>query len=781
MADFLPPVVLQFTGNVAEMVAAIDEAASALGRLGAVARDVADEVDAAMAVMEAAAVEAGAAMEEMAAATEEAMAAVGDATTAAADGMSALSGAGDAGAVALDDLAASMDALTAATDAAAAATDANTAALDANTAAARANTGSTRAAAAQVRDSGGAYDTVKGAIDGVVGKLQEVAKWGALAAAGIGVAAVDMASKFDQEMELVHTQAGASQAEVDQLKQKVLALAPTVGMGPEALAEGLYHVESAGFRSAEAMDILQSAAKLTAIGLGDMETTSQALIGVMAAGLPDVKNAADAAAYLNTTVGIGDMRMSKLAASIATGVLPSFKSAGLGMKDYSAALATLTDNVTPADEAATRLRMTISLMAAPSKKAASALESIGMTQSQLAMDLRQPDGLLVAVEDLKKHLGSLNTDAEKTAANKALSDAFGGGKTSGAILTLIGETDRLKSKYDALGTAASRAAAAQDAWRSQQQQFAQQIKDIRAQLEVWGIELGNKLIPLIEKFASGLKNKFTEIFNALKSSHVFDDLAQIWDKLSGPAAEKLKKSFDDVVKAITGHKAEIREVADALATGFMIVARDVLPRVISGIGVLIRIAATAVDAFNLMSRDVVGALSAILHAAVDAFGWVPGLGDKLRHASAQVDAFKDQMNHTLDQIHHDIPINLDITTSFSTKAAAQIVGPTGIPTHRAIPNMDVGGWVPGGPGEPVPIIAHGGEYVLSRDMLAAMRANSGYSSPPVGGPTVPMGRGTPDQPIVVQANLYLDGKLLHQALVGVSQRYKARTGTTGLT
>jgi hypothetical protein len=59
--------------------------------------------------------------------------------------------------------------------------------------------------------------------------------------------------------------------------------------------------------------------------MGDMETTTQALIGVMASGIGGVKDAADAAAYLNQIVGIGDMRMDKLAASIATGILPSFR------------------------------------------------------------------------------------------------------------------------------------------------------------------------------------------------------------------------------------------------------------------------------------------------------------------------------------------------------------------------------------------------------------------------------------------------------------------------
>jgi TP901 family phage tail tape measure protein len=322
-----------------------------------------------------------------------------------------------------------------------------------------------------------------------------------IAIAGVGFESVKLASSFDQTMELIHTQAGASQTEVEGLKASVLALAPAVGIGPEKLAEGLYHIESTGYRGKQAMDILAASAHDAALGLTDMDTMSNALAGTLSVGMKDITSAADAANFLNVTVGIGDMRMEKLAAAIGTGVLPMFKSAGLGMIDFSAALATLTDNAVPADEAATRLKMTISLMAAPHGPAVAALKELGLSQFALAMDLRKPNGLLVATEDLKAHLGALDTDAEKVAANQSLSRIFGGGKTASAMMTLIEETDRLKSKYDAVGTSASRAAQADEAWAQQQKQFSQQWHEFVAQIQVVGIKIGNWLIPMLQTAA----------------------------------------------------------------------------------------------------------------------------------------------------------------------------------------------------------------------------------------------------------------------------------------
>jgi len=327
----------------------------------------------------------------------------------------------------------------------------------------------------------------------------------AVGIAGVGYESIKMGMAFSQQMELIHTQAGASQAEVDKLKGSVLALAPAVGIGPEELATGLYHIESTGLRGAAAMDVLTQSAKLAKIGMASLDDVTYAMSGVMAIGMSDIHSAADAISFLNATVGMGDMRMSQLTAAIGTGILPAFKTAGLAMVDFSASLATLTDNSVPADEAATRLRMTVALMSAPTLAASDALATIGMTSTQMADDMRKPNGLLVAVEDLKHHLESAGMTAVQQ--NQVIEHAFGGGRTSGAIMTLLEESDKLKSKYDQLGTAAGRAAATDEAWARQQKEFSQQWSEFVATLQATGVKIGTWLIPkLQETFAWINKN-----------------------------------------------------------------------------------------------------------------------------------------------------------------------------------------------------------------------------------------------------------------------------------
>jgi phage-related protein len=95
--------------------------------------------------------------------------------------------------------------------------------------------------------------------------------------------------------------------------------------------------------------------------------------------------------------------------------------------------------------------------------------------------------------------------------------------------------------------------------------------------------------------------------------------------------------------------------------------------------------------------------------------------------------------------------------------------------------FDSGGWVPGSAGQAQLAIVHGGEYVLSRDMIAAGRSGpGGPMGGPVAGPTT-MGTASTSgnvETLVVQLNV--DGQQLHQVMIKPAQIYKKRNGTTGL-
>jgi TP901 family phage tail tape measure protein len=319
---------------------------------------------------------------------------------------------------------------------------------------------------------------------------------GAMMATGVAIAGVSiysskLASDFQQAMNLIQTNAGASTKEVQQMSKAVLEMAGTVGTAPEVLAQGLYHIESAGFRGAQALHLLRAAAEGAKVGNANLEDTTQALISLTASRIKGVKDETDAMGILNAIVGSGDMRMEALAQAMSTGIAPAAAAFGLSIQDVGAGLATLTDNAVPPIDAATRLRMTFSMMGAPSHLAAKSLGGIGLASTQLADDMRN-GGLLKALQDLQKHLKDSGESASQQQVT--LARAFGGGQESATILTLIQQMDRLKSKYTDIAEGAGKFGSAWDKTSANANMASQKLW---ASVQVLGIEFGNKLLPAI--------------------------------------------------------------------------------------------------------------------------------------------------------------------------------------------------------------------------------------------------------------------------------------------
>ena len=319
-----------------------------------------------------------------------------------------------------------------------------------------------------------------------------------LAAAGIaggvaviGASAVKSASAFQASMTLIQTQAGASASEVRDMSAAVLALAPAVGVGPEQLSAGLYHIESAGMRGAKALDLLKIAAEGAKVGNADLESVTNALIASVQSGVGGVTTMSGAMGTLNAIVGSGNMRMQDLADAMGTGVLSTAKVYGVTIQSVGAALASMTDQGIPAIDAATRLNSAMRLMAAPTAAAQKDLASIGLSSTKLASDMRSPGGMLAAITDLKKHLEGAGLSATAQAA--LIANAFGG-KQSGAILTLIGNVGLLGQKT---ADVAKGAGAFGAAWAATEQTTAEQGAQVDASMKSIEDSIGTGLLPAV--------------------------------------------------------------------------------------------------------------------------------------------------------------------------------------------------------------------------------------------------------------------------------------------
>lgn len=329
----------------------------------------------------------------------------------------------------------------------------------------------------------------------------------------IGIAGVSakLATDFNSSMTRIQTQAGASAKDVKTLSAQVLNLSKTAQQGPVDLANALYHLKSVGMANVPAMKALGVASKLAAVGGADLEDTTNALAGAWRTGIQGAKSFRNAAAEVNAIIGSGNMTMEQFTEGISTGVLPAAKTFGLTLKDVGAAMALFTDEGVPANAAMTRFRMSVSLLGAPTAAAAKQLATIGLSSTQLAKDMRsRPNGLLVAMTDLKSHLDGLS----KVDQAQLLSRAFGGGRSSATIMSMINNLDVLAQKYQQNTRLFNTFGASV---RAQAATPAAQFHKAIAGLETAGVQLGNAVLPDIVKLVHGITDLATW-FNNLNPS-----------------------------------------------------------------------------------------------------------------------------------------------------------------------------------------------------------------------------------------------------------------------
>ncbi|MFD7793642.1 phage tail tape measure protein [Streptomyces sp. NPDC059759] len=329
-----------------------------------------------------------------------------------------------------------------------------------------------------------------------LGKTAVVA--GAALAGGLAVGLAEGAkdaARFQAEMTRISTQAGGTAKDVKVLSDQVLKLGTSTQQGPQHLAESLYHLKSVGMDNVQAMKALKESSDLAAVGHANLEETTNALAGAWRTGIKGATSFHEAVSTVNAIIGAGNMSMDQFNAAIGTGILPSAKTFGLSMKQVGAALALMTDEGIDSASAATRLRMSFSLLGAPSKAAEKQLGKIGLTGLNLADAMRGPKGLIGAIGLLKKHLDDSGLSASRQ--SQLLSRAFGGGRSSSGILLMLNNLDVLEKKQEQINHSTGKF---DDAVKMQRKTAEAQWHLLTSNLEVMGIRVGTKVLPPVTSF-----------------------------------------------------------------------------------------------------------------------------------------------------------------------------------------------------------------------------------------------------------------------------------------
>lgn len=261
--------------------------------------------------------------------------------------------------------------------------------------------------------------------------------------------------EFQKQLTLVHTQAGATKAEMLAFKAPLLDMARTLPQGPIELAKGLYHIKSIGIPAAQAMEALRVAAEGAMVGNADLEQTTSALGAAWLAGIKGANGFKNTMAIMNATVGAGNMRMDELVTALGTGVLPTAKLAGLGIQDVMAALALLKDEGYGAYGAMAQFATALHFFTSPTKKASDAFKKLGLSQLDLA-DMMRKRGMVPTLALLRSKLKLTGEEmarlsskkwAPETQQEKLLGAILPGGRGR-VFRVLLNQVDRYQMKID---------------------------------------------------------------------------------------------------------------------------------------------------------------------------------------------------------------------------------------------------------------------------------------------------------------------------------------------
>lgn len=164
------------------------------------------------------------------------------------------------------------------------------------------------------------------------------------------------------------------------------------------------------------------------------------------------------------------------------------------------------------------------------------------------------------------------------------------------------------------------------------------------------VDFAGKSIPRV---IDGLKRMAGQISGVFKGSDVPQKLIDGLRQMGEQILPHLRSGWEHIVKAVADNKDGLEKFGRFIAKMLPLVGASI-GAVIDGLSAMIGWTISAIahfeSFFSWVMRHFLDFVSFTLHAAAAAFGWVPGLGPKLRAAESDFETFRKGVLRQLDLI-----------------------------------------------------------------------------------------------------------------------------------
>ncbi len=390
----------------------------------------------------------------------------------------------------------------------------------------------------------GLWNKIPGPAQAAIGTFASVGA----ATIGIGTKAVQMAADYQSGLTSLVTGAGEAQSNMGLVSAGILNLAQSTGTSTKQLTDGMYMIESAGFRGAAGLAVLKASAEGAKVGNADLGTVADATTTLMLNFGLKSSQAGIAVNTLIATVANGKTTMQQLSGSLSQ-ILPTAAAAGVGLNDTMAAMATMTGEGVPAANAATYLRQTILGLEAPSAGTVKALQAVGLSSTQVADEMKKslPDTLQMITDAVGKKFppGS----AAYVAAIKNIS---GGAKTMQGMLDLTGvHLATFKSNVVSIAGAVKQGGSSITGWSAVQGTFNAKMDEAKSAVEVLMIKIGQALLPTVTSLMTQIVPLIVQFSDWITKSGVLQQAAGVLQSVLGRLPGAIKTIATDVQNVVS--------------------------------------------------------------------------------------------------------------------------------------------------------------------------------------------------------------------------------------
>lgn len=300
-------------------------------------------------------------------------------------------------------------------------------------------------------------------------------------------------SGFEQSMRDVNTIAKQTEEEFKKTSQTVLQFSKNLGVrDPNEMAKALYNINSASFKAAEGLTVLDAAMRAGRAGLASTDNSAKAITAVLNAYRKEASEATDVSDILFRTVEKGVVTFPELANVVGT-VAGTASALKIEFDEVAAAIATMTRGGIDANETTTSLNRLMMRFLRTSPELKAMMNAAGFASAEAMFKVK---GLAGTMEWLNNVTGG---------SAQRLSDLGFMIRDLKAALKLTGEqAQEYQNDLAEIADKSVRAGATQAALDQQMKSLQFTLDKAAATFRVAAIRVGELLAPAVLKLANNV-------------------------------------------------------------------------------------------------------------------------------------------------------------------------------------------------------------------------------------------------------------------------------------